>query len=247
MSDKELIKQEIERRIVQAEEFAERAEGANDDSSKLSWDFAATQNKSLLQFINSLPEEPSDETTKANYNERYKRIAQTEQFKESYCGKLLGKEEPASEDLRKELDNFLKDSVFGKLINRNAGIALVRHFAEWGRNHFEDKNEMVSEDLEEKITKCYKSQNGLMMTRKQFGEIIHRFTEWQKQKDLEALQIEYEKGLFDMREAMMKDAVEGRVQCGYGDGNKLSIKAMLPQDSDLKYADKVKVLILKTE
>lgn len=107
--------------------------------------------------------------------------------------------------------------------------------------------EPASEDLEEKITKCYKSQNGLMMTRKQFGEIIHRFTEWQKQKDLEALQIEYEKGLFDMREAMMKDAVEGRVQCGYGDGNKLSIKAMLPQDSDLKYADKVKVLILKTE
>ena len=57
MTDKELIKQEIERRIVQAEEFAERAKGANDDSSKLSWDFVATQNKSLLQFIDSLPEE----------------------------------------------------------------------------------------------------------------------------------------------------------------------------------------------
>ena len=61
MTDKEIIKQEIERRIVQAEEFAERAKGANDDSSKLSWNFVATQNKSLLQFINSLPKEPASE------------------------------------------------------------------------------------------------------------------------------------------------------------------------------------------
>lgn len=62
MTDKvQLIKQEIERRISQAEEFAERAKGANNDSSKLSWDFVATQNKSLLQFIDSLPEEPASE------------------------------------------------------------------------------------------------------------------------------------------------------------------------------------------
>ena len=39
--------------------------------------------------------------------------------------------EPACEELEKELDEFLKDHVFGKLINRNAGLALARHFAEW--------------------------------------------------------------------------------------------------------------------
>lgn len=43
--------------------------------------------------------------------------------------------------------------------------------------------EHAGEDLEEEITKCYKSRNDLMMTRKQFGEIIHHFVEWQKQKD----------------------------------------------------------------
>lgn len=111
--------------------------------------------------------------------------------------------------------------------------------------------EPVSKDLEEIITKCYKSQNGLMMTRKQFGELIHRFTEWQKKKDQETIELAEDHamlaGMNRMKEEMMENAVEGRVQCGYGDGNKLSIKAMLPQDSDLKYADKVKVLILKTE
>jgi hypothetical protein len=49
--------------------------------------------------------------------------------------------------------------------------------------------EPASEDLEEEITKCYKSRNDLMMTREQFGKIIRHFTEWQKQqimkKDLE--------------------------------------------------------------
>jgi hypothetical protein len=39
--------------------------------------------------------------------------------------------EPVCEELEKELDEFLKDHVFGKLINRNAGLALARHFAEW--------------------------------------------------------------------------------------------------------------------
>jgi hypothetical protein len=131
-----------------------------------------------------------------NYNERYKRIAQTEQFKESYCGKSLGKEESESED------------------------------------------------LEEEITKCYNSRNDLMMTRKQFGELIHHFAEWQKQKDQETIELAEDHAMLarmnKMKEEMMKDAVEGRVQCGWGDGNKLSIKAMFPQDSDLKYADKVK-------
>lgn len=42
-----------------------------------------------------------------------------------------------------------------------------------------------NEDLEEEITKCYKSRNDLMMTRNQFGELIHRFTEWQKKKDMQ--------------------------------------------------------------
>ena len=46
------------------------------------------------------------------------------------------------------------------------------------------QEEPVSEDLEleEEITKCYNSRIDVMMTRKQFGKIIHRFTEWQKEQ-----------------------------------------------------------------
>lgn len=105
MIDKELIKKEIKRRINLLKngeadlEVMKRVEGV------------LLAYNSILEFIDSLPEEP------------------------------------ASEDLGEELDNFLKDPVFGKLINRNAGLALARHFAEWGGNHFKDKIGMVSEDL----------------------------------------------------------------------------------------------------
>lgn len=36
-------------------------------------------------------------------------------------------------DLKKEYDNkFFKDPVFGKLVNRNAGISIAKHFLELG-------------------------------------------------------------------------------------------------------------------
>ena len=59
-------------------------------------------------------------------------------------------EEPVSEDLEEELDNFLKDPVFGKLINRNAGIVLAHHFAEWQKQRMIEKVvKWLEENLEE--------------------------------------------------------------------------------------------------
>lgn len=104
MTDKELIKQEIERRIVQAKEFAERAKGANDDSSKLSWDFVATQNKSLLQFINSLQEQPISE----DWEEEMIRW-----HKEHFGNKR----------------DWGKTS--GEYLTRKSQLDLAHHFAEW--------------------------------------------------------------------------------------------------------------------
>lgn len=109
------------------------------------------------------------------------------------------------------------------------------------------KEEPASEDLEEVITKCYKSRTDLMMTRNQFGELIHRFTEWQHGKDFDdLLQSEmkfpkefYEKGRFDMRDEMMKDAVGGE----YWDGSiYLDNRPTVYKDGD-----KVKIIICKTE
>lgn len=73
--------------------------------------------------------------------------------------------------------------------------------------------------------------------------------EWQKQQMKEVLQTEYEKGRFDMREEMMKDAVEAEVfvdyniNFGYG-----SLTANIDLDEQhLKEGDKVKIIIIKEE
>lgn len=54
---------------------------------------------------------------------------------------------------------------------------------------------------------------------------------WYKQQMKEALQTEYEKGRFDMREEMMKDAIEGEVYKGYV-GKQIVISS---KDGNAKY------------
>ena len=67
---------------------------------------------------------------------------------------------------------------------------------------------------------------------------------WQKQQMKESLQTEYEKGRFDMREEMMKDAVECIVEDWCGDSPEITIP-LNPQD--FKAGNKVKIIICKTE
>lgn len=101
MTDKELIKQEIERIIEEETPISKGSDyyhGVKESMEK------------LRQFINSLPEESGCEVN---------------------CTIKSG-------DLKEELDNFLKDPVFGKLISRNAGLVLARHFAEWQKQKDEE-------------------------------------------------------------------------------------------------------------
>jgi hypothetical protein len=76
---------------------------------------------------------------------------------------------------------------------------------------------------------------------------------WQLNQMKETLQTEYEKGRFDIREEMMKDAVEGTVKYEIG-------SAVIPQCdrryqvlsdpvpiANAKLSDKVKIIILKTK
>ena len=175
MNKVEKIKQEIERRIVKAEEFAERAEGANDDSSKLSWDFVATQNKSLIQFIDSLPEE----------------------------------------------------------------------------NHFEDKSEMVSEDLDIAATSIIKQLGGMEKddcVSEHELKIFKAAIELQKQKDQETIELAEDHamlaGMNKMKEEMMGNAIESIVEDWCGDSPDVTIP-LNPQY--FKTGDKVKIIIVKEE
>lgn len=130
MTDKELIKQEIERRFNDNMKASEQY--TENSKSRALFTSAAKEDYDLIAFIESLPEEPASENRineclywdkdwgcstspmnkcdtcprakwvevkeeKKNLNERYKRIVQTEQFKESYCDKSLGEEEPGCE------------------------------------------------------------------------------------------------------------------------------------------------------
>lgn len=70
----------------------------------------------------------------------------------------------------------------------------------------------------------------------QVRKIAHHFAEWQKQQMKEALQTEYEKGRFDMREEMMKDAVDGE----YWDGSIY----LDNRPTEYKDGDKVKIIIV---
>lgn len=106
MTDKELIKQEIERKqkgVVGAYESEDTEHGYKQCC------------KEILNFINSLPEEP------------------------------------ISDDLEKEIDNYIKDNFFGSksmvfLSNRTKGeldsidvVNIARHFAEWQKQKMIEK------------------------------------------------------------------------------------------------------------
>lgn len=91
------------------------------------------------------------------------------------------------------------------------------------------------------------------LDKKDMLNFARHFAEWQKQKDFEDLlksdmtQFKkcYEKGRFDMREEMMKDAVEGIV------GGHTDIPAFINLEIEhkpnVKVGDKVKIVVLKTE
>lgn len=129
MSDKELIKQEIER-IEQILDGFNKTHNNTIDNGIVS----AKKNicKHIKSFIDSLPKESTDEIIKENYNERYNRIAQTEQFKESYCGKSLGKEESESEDLD-FLVISLEETIGTSPHSREVIKEYLQKAAEWGR------------------------------------------------------------------------------------------------------------------
>ena len=235
MSDKELIKQEIEKRLSSLWDLIPEGEKVlKDDFTKEDANNLGkyTELESLLQFIDSLPEES------------------------------------ASEDLEIEIDNYFKDWTFDDemsvMVKPNHYFAefndikeIAHHFAEWQR----EKNIKLEkiDDLEEFAQKWaysnyHKELDGVNCDCLYSG--VKKGAEWQKQQMKEALQTEYEKGRFDMREEIMKDAVEGEVYKGYV-GNQIVVSS---KDGSSKYVafdasyadafcvgDKVKIIIVKEE
>lgn len=211
MTDKELIKQEIE-------SCKESMKGLEPHS-----DFRRgqiTAYNQIMQFINSLPEEP------------------------------------VKKELGDEIDRYLSSDDFELSEKAGTGMAyadIARHFAKWGRNHFEDKSEMVSEDLEE-ASIAYSCANPSERSDGMYDQTdiewaFEAGAEWQIQKDQETIELAEDHamlaGMNKMKEEMMKDAVEGLV------GGHTDIPAFINLEIEhkpnVKVGDKVKIIILKTE
>ena len=104
----------------------------------------------VLAILDSLQEEPVSK----DYRERYKRIAQSEEFKKTYEGMSVGEimhvegEKPVSDiDFEQELYK-----AFGQVKDFTLGMQIAKRFYEMGKNN----QEHVSEDLGEYINELSK-------------------------------------------------------------------------------------------
>lgn len=148
MTDKELIKQEIERQIDYAEDDTRYTEPYREGL------IAAYQ--TIKAFIdNSLPEEP------------------------------------ASKDLD-FLAIKLEETIGTSPHSREVIKEYLQKAAEWGRNHFEDKSEMVSEDLDIAATSIIKRLGGMEKddcVSEHELKIFKAAIDWQKKKTKKLLDL----------------------------------------------------------
>lgn len=108
-------------------------------------------------------------------------------------------EKVSSEDLEEELHNFLIEQGPMATLERCA-----KHFAEWQKEKHKTQYGFLN------LKDCKDAYNEWKSTQDNPSAALAwvRACEWQKQQMKETLQTEYEKGRFDMREEMMKDAID---------------------------------------
>lgn len=168
-------------------------------------------------------------------------------------------EEHASEDLD-FLVISLEETIGTSPHSREVIKEHLQKAAEWGRNHFEDKSEMVSGDLKEAAQRYCQEKNYMQPLDKEPSletltaiDAFIKGAEWKEKKDQETIELAEDHamlaGMNRMKEEMMKDAVDAEVfvdyniNFGYG-----SLTANIDLDEQhLKEGDKVKIIIVKTE
>ena len=130
-------------------------------------------------------------------------------------------------------------------------------------NHMPE--EPSSEDLEKEIAKYFTGwynddeyinackPDYTCVSVEECKDIAHHFADWQLQNMKEPLRMEYEKGRYDMREEMMKEAVDGIVEWSldsegcYLQAGSLRLKYEKSPYGNPREGDKVKLIIVKEE
>ena len=255
----EKIKQEIERRINDLKGYVLQK------GSDQRWVTAIDQLTWIKAFIDSLQEEPTVKgitwkdvnildtlINQVRYEfpngigEKSFGLAVLEKFQD-YQDDI---EEPASEDLD-FLVISLEETIGTSPHSREVIKEHLQKAAEWGRNHIEDKSEMVSEDLEEAANQHSKQVfHGLLVE-----DNITAFkagAEWKEQKDQETIELAEDHamlaGMNRMKEEMMKDAVEAFVNI-YENTDDSNYVEFVTEQSPYKFkeTEKCKIIIVKED
>lgn len=220
MSDKDRIKQELERIEQILDDFNKTHNNIIDNGI-----VSAKKNicKYIKSFIDSLSKQPAseDRINECPYWEKYWGCATSPMNNCDSCPLakwVEAKDEkiisPISDDLDEEIENYIKESLAIKFPTTDkeqikADIRYIaRHFAEW--QHGKDFDDLLQSEM--KFPKEF-----------------------------------YEKGRFDMREEMMKDSVKGEIGdimplIEVGEMNNYLKYA---KAHGLKPGDKVKIIIIK--
>lgn len=255
MTDKQLIKEEIEKEM-------HVLDLTNDfDNGRFS------ELNHLKLFIDSLPEEPaSEDKSEKELVEAYLAV-----FDRKYpiLPTLKGKQKADFKNFLNKCQQEFGLKEFGihptqaKLFEK-----LTLLWATWGAKHLEglgksnqDESDKMSasDDLEEEIDTFFSDWLIDSDEHKYYVQIARHFAEWQKQKDQETIELAEEHamlaGMEKMREEMMKDAVilhDKLVMC-YSNGNPTGLS---PYEnwyeneeviSKFKDGDKLKIIIVKED
>lgn len=159
------------------------------------------------------------EKEKKNYSERYERIAQTEQFKKSYCGKSLGKEEPVSENLEEAADKYAKEQYPWQNGYEKWELP-IRDFkagAEWQKQ--QDYKMYAHVPLKEIHDTWQELKKNKPDIENYPAVCFQKGADWRENHMKELLITEYEKGRFNMREELLKDTADATIKFKYLNGS----------------------------
>ncbi len=187
MTEKEQIKAEIEGRIALAEKCAEAACEKNLHSALEANEMLIRQYKSLLAFIESLPDENNPEPYNPVYDEDYlnEKIAKATKSWEgvdvdAMLADCRGYEEKPSEDLEEAAENIYKTPFGTRAEDFQAG-------AEWQK---EQDQPITGNSLEQEwlryVEKKKKECRGELPSLGEYGwlRIARHFANWQKKQML---------------------------------------------------------------
>lgn len=198
----------------------------------------------LLSFLDTLEKSERPEPYNPVYDEAYlneKIKKATESWKgvdvDAMLAECRGYDEEESEKpmnqegLEEEYKDYVeRDPVFSKLVNRNAGLVIARHFAQWGAEHAKKEELPVSGNLEEAAEEyLQKVEAGFLRT-----------LEHPTAKDC------FKDGAKWDREQMLKEAVEAEISAKFPIVGR-SLISVIGMLEGFKYGDKVRIIIVKED